>query len=229
MRVRQADPHFWCRASYPIEARRDSYKIARGLSKLFSQILDNVYEIGCHVLHILVRQPGVQRQCHLVYKQVVGIGVILDVKAQRLIRRHHRQRFIVHVTCDAPLRHFDDDSPPLLVRATQQTSDIQMTAPRVVLPVMIQNRNRQVLQRPTFRRCQVLHRMEAERREVSNLPRHLPVPFCSEGMRIISSNNDTSYLPLDGIPRLEQVLLSLNHLVHLVKVTYDGLKKLLYI
>ena len=66
--------------------------------------------------------------------------------------------------------------------------------------------------------------MEAERREVSYLTRHLPMPLGTESMRIVSRHDYPAYLFLDGIRRTEQVLLALNYRKHLVEVTDDTTK-----
>ena len=50
-----------------------------------------------------------QGQRHLVLKLMVGIGIVLDVEAQRLIGCHHGQRFVVHVAGNLVAGHLRDN------------------------------------------------------------------------------------------------------------------------
>ena len=46
-----------------------------------------------------------QRKSYFVAVHVIGVGVILDVEAERLVSRHHGQRLVVDVAGDASFRH----------------------------------------------------------------------------------------------------------------------------
>ena len=93
---------------------------------LHLHILDNIHVITYHILHILIRQLRMQWQGHLINEQVVGIRIVLDVKSQCLVRRHHRQRLVMHITNNSPLRHLHNNLSTFLITSTHQTSDIQM-------------------------------------------------------------------------------------------------------
>ena len=46
-----------------------------------SKILDNIHEVSNHILHILIRQFRMQRQRNLIFKQMIRIRIILNVKS----------------------------------------------------------------------------------------------------------------------------------------------------
>ena len=88
-----------------------------------------------------------QRKRHLVAVLVIGIRIIRNIEPQRLIRRHHRKRFVMNVAGYAPLRHSDDDIVPLGDIPPQQTHDIKVSARRMIRSIMHEHLNRTIFQR----------------------------------------------------------------------------------
>ncbi len=109
--------------------------------------LHNLPKTPHHILHILIPQPRMQRQRHLILKQMIRIREVLDIKAKRLIRRHHWQRLIMHIAGNPPLRHLHNHIPTLRISATKQTGKIQMPATGEVLAIVLQHSDGQILQR----------------------------------------------------------------------------------
>ena len=107
----------------------------------------NLHKIPNHILPILIRQPRVQRQGHFVDELVVGVGIVLDVEAQGLVGRHHRQGLVVDVAGHTSFGHLDDDFVAFLQALAEQAGEVEVAARSVVFAVVVEHLHGQVLQR----------------------------------------------------------------------------------
>lgn len=103
------------------------------------QLFHNLHKIPNHILHILICQPRVKRQRHLVHKEVVGVREVGDVEAKGFVGGHHGEGLVVDIAGDAALGHLDDYFAPFRIGPSEQPYNVQMSAAGEILTIMIQN------------------------------------------------------------------------------------------
>lgn len=109
-------------------------------------MLDDIYEVGDHVIDRFVGEAGVERQGHLVLIEAVGVGVVLDVEAQGFVGGHQRKRLVVHVGGDVAFGHLLDDAVGLFAGLAQQAHQVEVMGGAVVGPLMVEDCHGQAFQ-----------------------------------------------------------------------------------
>lgn len=72
-------------------------------------ILEYLWQVLYHILHILLGHLGVEMKGDLFLEELLCVGVILDIDALSLIGSHHRQRLVVYVGSHTTFCHLLDD------------------------------------------------------------------------------------------------------------------------
>lgn len=122
--------------------------MAIGRSSHFLIIIDtilsnNTGEYRNDVIHLFVRQQGMQRKRDFIAKGRIGIGEILNMKSHCPVCCQHRQRDIVNVAGNSLPRHFCKNGISLFLRDSGYSTYIQMSRRLMVWGIVRQGEDTQ--------------------------------------------------------------------------------------